>query len=261
MNEVLLDVADGVALVRLNRPAQGNALNTALKTALLSALRKTAGDEAVRAVVLTGEGEAFTVGQDLRELRQALAADPGRAGETVEKHYNPITLLLATMPKPVIAAVNGTCVGAGLGFALACDLQVWSSQATLATAFHKVGLTCDSGLSATLVQAVGRARALSLMLQAEPFTPHQAAQWGFAGDIVAPDQVRPHAMALARRLAQGPTKAIAATKRLLLAAPSRTLPETLAAEAAEQTALGCTRDHSAAVEAFLTRRKPVFTGS
>lgn len=247
-----LHLTGAVAVVRLNRPDRGNALNDALKTDLLAGLQKAADDDAVRAVVLTGAGAAFTVGQDLRELH----AHPETAEGTVERHYNPITLLLATMPKPVVAAVNGTCVGAGLGFALACDLQVWSSKATLSTAFHKVGLTCDSGLSWTLARSVGSARAASLIHLAEPFLPQQALTWGFAGDVVDPDDVLPHATRLAQRLASGPTKAFAASKRLL----ARPLTEALEAEALEQNALAATQDHTAAVAAFLAQEEPVFTG-
>lgn len=247
-----LRLTGAVAVVRLDRPDHGNALDHALKTDLLAALRKVAGDDAVRAVVLTGAGSTFTVGQDLRELH----AHPEAAEGTVERHYNPITLLLATMPKPVVAAVNGTCVGAGLGFALACDLQVWSAKATLSTAFHKVGLTCDSGLSWTLARSVGSARAASLIHLAEPFLPEQAVAWGFAGDVVEPGDVPPQATRLAERLASGPTQAFAASKRLL----ARPLAAALEAEALEQNALAATRDHVAAVDAFLAREEPVFTG-
>jgi len=246
-------VRDGsVAIVRLDGPS----LTLAVKTALLACLSDVACDRSVRAVVLTGSGTVFSLGQDLRELDTLLRTDPARAADTVERHYNPITLLLSTMDKPVVAAVNGTCVGAGLGFALACDLQVWSSAATLSTAFTNVGLTCDSGLSATLVEAVGRARARQLVLLAEPFTPAQAVGWGFAGEVVGPQEVLPRALTVAGRLATGPLKALAASKRLL----ARPLAETLRAEAAEQAALGATRDHAAAVAAFLARETPEFVG-
>lgn len=252
---------DGVALVRLNRPTAQNALSTAVKADLLDVLTKVALDEEVRAVVLTGAGSTFTVGQDLAELHQALATNPARAAETVELHYNPITSLLATMPKPVVAGVNGTCVGAGLGFALACDLQVWAAGATLATAFTKVGLTCDSGVSAALVRTVGHARASELVLLAEPFSVEQAIGWGFAGQVVAAAEVEDRALAVAHRLATGPTRAYAASKRLLAQATSRPLAETLRAEAEEQMSLAVTRDHAAGVGAFLARERPVFTGA
>lgn len=258
---VLLEQDGAVGVVTINRPAAGNALNVAVKEALVETLSEVARDDAVRAVVLTGAGPVFSVGQDLRELDAALRENPATAGLTVERHYNPITLLLATMPKPVVAAVSGTCVGAGLGFALACDLQVWSAEATLSTAFSSVGLTCDSGLSATLSRAVGAARAAQLVLLAEPFSVEEAIGWGFAGDVVDPDKVLLRARELADRLAAGPTQAYAASKRLLATSPSRPLAEALRAEAVEQVALGMTRDHAAAVEAFLARRPAVFSGT
>nr|BFE57712.1 enoyl-CoA hydratase-related protein [Dactylosporangium thailandense] len=236
-----------VAVVRLDGPT----LTLTAKLKLLQALRKAAADDSVRAVVLTGTGDVFSRGQDLKELAAALRDNPATAGDTVEAHYNPITTLLATMPKPVVAAVNGTCVGAGLGFALACDLQVWSSAATLSTAFTKIGLTCDSGLSLTLVRAVGHARASQLILLAEPFTPQQAIGWGFAGDVVPPGEVEPRALELAARLAGASAPALAASKRLLAAA---SLAETLRAEAREQVALGRTPEHAALVEEFFRDR-------
>jgi 2-(1,2-epoxy-1,2-dihydrophenyl)acetyl-CoA isomerase len=261
MSDVLVERDTATAVITLNRPQHGNALSTAAKEGLLTALSTVAADDTVRAVVLTGAGSTFSVGQDLRELDRALKEDPASAGETVERHYNPITLLLATMPKPVVAAVNGTCVGAGLGFALACDLQVWAIGATLSAAFTGVALTCDSGLSASLSRSVGHARATELVLLAEPFTVEQAIGWGFSGDVVEPDQVLARATEIADRLAAGPTMAIAASKRLLATSPWRPLADTLTAEAAEQVALGVTRDHATAVEAFLARRTPVFNGS
>lgn len=250
----------GVGVIRLNRPERSNALNIELKKDLLDLLSQVAVDDSIRAVVLTGVGKTFCVGQDLGELNQMLQEDPARAGETVERHYNPITLLLATMPKPVVAGVNGTCVGAGLGFALACDLQVWSATATLATAFVKVGLTTDSGLSATLARAVGHPRAAQLLLMAETFGIADAMQWGFAGEVVPAADVEARAIAVAEELATGPTRAFAATKRLLATSPFRNLQETLRAERDEQVTLGMTRDHAAAVAAFIVREAPVFSG-
>ncbi|NUO99139.1 MAG: enoyl-CoA hydratase/isomerase family protein, partial [Nonomuraea sp.] len=172
-----------MAVVTLNRPERRNALDTALKTALRQALEEVAADDAVRAVLLTGAGGAFCAGQDLAEHAAALRADPGRAFDTVEADYAPIIRLLATMGKPVVAAVNGTCVGAGLALALACDLRVLAEDAVLATAFSAIGLTCDSGLSRTLVRAVGEARAKELVLLGEPFSVAQAVAWGIAGRV------------------------------------------------------------------------------
>ncbi|MBS4752148.1 enoyl-CoA hydratase/isomerase family protein [Nocardioides sp. zg-ZUI104] len=251
----------GVVLLQMHRPEHGNALDVELKTALRDTLAEVAADDTARAVVLAGNEQVFTVGQDLAELHEALRRDPARAGDTVAEHYNPITRLLVTMPKPVVAAVSGTCVGAGLGFALACDLQVWGEGTTLGTAFAKVGLTCDSGLSATLARSVGAARAARLVLLAETFPVEQGLEWGLAGDLVAPGEVLPTALALAGRLATGPTRSYAASKRLLADAGHRDLEASLAAEAAEQSVLGTTADHLEAVGSFLARRRPVFTGA
>ena len=179
---VLLVSLDGaVATITLNRPDRGNGLTTELKERLLDALAKVGDDPSVRAVVLSGSGRAFCVGQDLGEHADALRSDASTAFETVERHYNPIVTLLAGMPKPVIAAINGACVGAGLGFALACDLRIAADTAKFGTAFTGIGLTCDSGLSATLALAVGAARASELVLLGDPFSAEQALAWGLVG--------------------------------------------------------------------------------
>ncbi|WP_110207677.1 enoyl-CoA hydratase/isomerase family protein [Nocardioides daejeonensis] len=258
---LLVERARGLARVTLNRAAHGNALDTALKDALVAELTAIAADDGVRAVLLSGAGPVFCVGQDLGELAGTLRDAPERASETVELHFSPITRLLATMPKPVVAAVHGTCVGAGLGFALACDLQVWGSGVTLGTAFSKVGLTCDSGVSLTLPALVGPARARELLLLARSFTPDEAVGWGFAGPVVPQEEVTAVALALAEQLATGPTLAYASTKRLLgLASAGLPLDDVLAAEGVEQARCGRSADHAHAVESFLAKREPVFSG-
>jgi 2-(1,2-epoxy-1,2-dihydrophenyl)acetyl-CoA isomerase len=258
---VLFQIEGPVATVVLNRPDQRNALDRAAKTLLRERLGQAAQDDAVRAVVLTGAGSAFCVGQDLGEHAQALAADPATAFDTVDQDYGPIVTLLTTMPKPVVAAVNGTCVGAGLGLALACDLRVISSTAKFGTAFSGIGLTCDSGLSVTLTRAVGQARAAQLMLLGSIFTAADAVGWGISGTIADPDKTIGHAVELAEALAAGPTRAFAETKALLNAAPTSPLAQALAAESAAQHRLGLTDDHRGAVTAFLSKEKPTFSGS
>ncbi len=250
-----------VATVTLNRPDSRNSLTRELKDALVEELRGVADDTTVRAVVLAGSGKAFCVGQDLGEHAAALAEDPARAFTTVEEHYSPIVTMLATMPKPVIAAVNGTCVGAGLGFALACDLRVFATEATLGTAFSGIGLTCDSGLSSTLPRAVGEARARELVLLARTFDPETALGWGITGMIVEPEEVLATAQQLAAQLAAGPTTAYAESKRLLARGQDRPLAEALADEAEAQVRCGATKDHVGAVSAFLEREKPTFIGA
>jgi 2-(1,2-epoxy-1,2-dihydrophenyl)acetyl-CoA isomerase len=259
---VLVD-RDGsaVVVVTLNRPARRNALTRELKEALREALLGIARDSAVRAVVLAGSGSAFCVGQDLGEHAEALRSGSGTALDTVERDYNPIVAALAGMPKPVVAAVNGTCVGAGLGFALACDLRVAAEGARFATAFAALGLAADSGLSASLVHSLGSARATELMLLGEAFTAEQAQQWGLVRTVVPADRVVDEALELARKLAAGPTVAYAEIKKALAFGAVSTLDAVLAAEAAAQARLGRTRDHAGAVEAFLAKRRPGFEGA
>ena len=239
----------------------GPALSLAVKEGLLSSLLDVAADDQVRAVVLAGTGRAFCVGQDLAEHAAALDEDPTTALDTVREHYNPIVTTLTTMAKPVVAAVNGTCVGAGLGFVLACDFVIMAEGAMLGTAFTGIGLTCDSGLSVTLPAAVGMQRARALLLRPTTFSAEQAVSWGLPFELVPAAEVRATAAALAAELAAGPTAAYAETKRLLCDVASRSLADSLAAEGAAQRRLGTTADHGNAVRAFLTKQKPAFQGS
>jgi len=249
-----------VATVTMQRPEAHNALDTALKVALRDALAEVASDDGVRAVVLTGSGRAFCVGQDLAEHASALEGGGGAAFSTVAEHYAPIVTSLTTMPKPVVAAVNGTCVGAGLGIALACDLRVMAEGATLGTAFTGIGLTCDSGLAATLPAAVGGARARELILLARTFDPAQARAWGISGEVVPPEEVADTAAALADRLAAGPTRAYAESKAVLAASAGASLDAVLAMEGEAQIRLGNTEDHRRAVSSFLVKERPTFDG-
>jgi 2-(1,2-epoxy-1,2-dihydrophenyl)acetyl-CoA isomerase len=251
---VAVEVTDAVGIVTMRTPA----LSKAAKEQLLAALRRLDGDDAVRAVVLTGTGKVFCAGQDLGEHAAALGASPASAFDTLAEHYNPIVRTLTAMPKPVIAAVNGTCAGAGISLALACDIRVCSAAAKFATAFTGIGLTFDSGLSATLTRAVGSARASELVLRAEPFTAQQALDWGLVGRLTEPERVLDESMALAARLAAGPTLAYAEAKRAIQAAALPALPDVLEAEHAAQARLGQTADHQDAVRAFLAKQRPAF---
>ena len=178
----------------------------------------------------------------------------------MREHYTPIVSGLLTMPKPVVAAVTGACVGAGLGLALACDYRVFAEGAKLGTAFTGIGLTFDSGLSVTLPRAVGEARAKELILFGRTFTAEDGIGWGIAGETTAAGEVLDRARTLAAELAAGPTTAYAESKRLLLEAPALGLDAALEAEALAQIRCGGTADHAAAVAAFLGRERPVFTG-
>ena len=257
---VLLDVTGGVGTITLNRPEGMNALTVEAKLALREAVESAAADDAVRAVVLTGTGRAFCVGQDLREHAALLESGDPAPLSTVRDHYNPLVTALAAMPKPVIAAVNGTAAGAGLGIACACDFRIGAAGARYTTAFAGIGLTADSGLSWSLPRIVGAGRAAALLLLAEPFTAEQALEMGLLNAVVPAEQVLPAAVELAGRLAAGPTTAYACIKESLAFGASAGLVETLAKEDELQTRAGATEDHRNAVQSFLAKQPPTFTG-
>jgi 2-(1,2-epoxy-1,2-dihydrophenyl)acetyl-CoA isomerase len=257
---VLLERTGAVAVITLNRPDALNSLVVEMKTALLQAVEAVRGDDAVRAVVLTGAGRAFCVGQDLREHAALLEAGDPAPLSTVREHYNPVITALAQMGKPTVAAVNGTAAGAGLGLACAVDFRVGAVGARFTTAFTGIGLTADSGLSWTLPRLVGAGRAAALLLLAEPFSAEQALEMGLLNAAVAPEQVLPAALELAERLSQGPTTAYACVKASLRFAADSTLVDALAEEDRQQTLAGRTQDHAAAVRSFLAKQPAVFTG-
>jgi len=256
---VQYELADGVATITLDRPSAMNSLTVEAKVELHEALERAAADPAVRAVVLTGSGRAFCAGQDLREHAAGLASGQGLNG-TVRKHYNPIVLAITTMPKPVVAAVNGVAAGAGASLAFACDLTIASEKASFLMAFTKIGLAPDSGSSWTLQRLVGRARAAELLLLAEPVSAARALELGLISQVVPPDDLAEAARTVAARLASGPTVAYAAVKRALDHAATSTLEDALDLEAELQDACAATADHLTATTAFLAKEQPKFEG-
>jgi 2-(1,2-epoxy-1,2-dihydrophenyl)acetyl-CoA isomerase len=258
-DSVCWDLDDAVATITLNRPQARNALTAEMKDALLASVRRAEADAAVRAVILTGAGEAFCSGQDLREHAEVLASGAEPTG-TVRQHYNPIVTTIMTMPKPVIAAVNGNAAGAGASLALACDFRVAARRASLLMAFARVGLAADSGASWTLQRLAGPARAAELLMLAEPVDAEHALAAGLFTTVVADDEAVPEATRLARRLAGGPTAAYGGIKDQLLYSASHGLADSLENEARVQAELGQTADHRAATMAFTRKERPTFHG-
>jgi len=257
---VLYDVSDGVATVTLNRPDAMNALNTELKTALRDTLLAAADDPSVRAVLLTGSGRAFCVGQDLAEHAQNLAVDITAVWATVPEHYTPIATALATMPKPVVAAVNGVAAGAGAAFAFACDFRIVADSAGFNMAFSAVGLSADSGSSWTLPRLVGMAKAKELLLLPSTIPAAQALELGLATEVVDASEVAQRARGLAQRLAAGPTVAYGAIRRSLAFSAGHGIDESLDVERQMMELTGSTDDHRGAVASFLAKEKPTFQG-
>jgi 2-(1,2-epoxy-1,2-dihydrophenyl)acetyl-CoA isomerase len=259
-DSLLVDRSDAVVTLTLNRPAAMNALDVDLKEALRDTLAALETDRSCRAIVLTGAGRGFCVGQDLREHADQLQS--GRTElDTVRQHYNPIAQRLAGMPKPVVAAVGGMAAGAGASLALLADFRVGGPSTKFLMAFANVGLAGDTGVSWSLPRIVGHARALELLLLAEPVDAATADRYGLLSRVVdADDQVLPVAQELAARLAAGPTVAYGAIKRELSVGDAGTLSDALAAEAQAQAICGGTDDHQAAVNSFLAKQRPVFEG-
>jgi 2-(1,2-epoxy-1,2-dihydrophenyl)acetyl-CoA isomerase len=253
---VTREVVDGVAVLTLQQPG----LTHESRRALLAALEAVAVDDAVRAVLLTGSGRAFCVGQDLGQHVEALRGDAALSLSVVEDEYNPVVKALARLRVPVVVGINGACAGAGLGIALAGDLRVAAAGAKFTTAFTGIGLGSDSALAWRLAHAVGASRAAELLLLPDPFPAEIALEWGLVHRVVDRDLLQGEAHALAAHLAAGPTAAYGAVKEVLAAAATDSLDDTLAREAGLQVRLGRTADHAEAVEAFLAKRSPRFSG-
>jgi 2-(1,2-epoxy-1,2-dihydrophenyl)acetyl-CoA isomerase len=258
---LLIERAGAVATLTLNRPDSLNSLNVALKEALRDTLVELQGDPSCRAVVLTGAGRAFCVGQDLREHITSLESGGGAALTTVRDHYNPIAQCLATMSKPVVAAVRGMAAGAGASLTFLADFRIGGPKTSFLMAFANIGLAADTGASWSLPRLVGHAKAVELLLLAEPVRAEDAARLGLLTRLVEDDElVLPAAQELAERLAAGPTMAYTAIKRELFVGAAGTLSDTLAAEAEAQLACGATADHRNATDAFVNKQKPIFEG-
>ena len=253
---LLVDIADGIATLTLNRADALNALNHELKTALLDAVRRFGRDRAVRVVVLTGAGRAFCAGQDLREHAENARA----TADELRSSYNPLILGIRRLEQPVIAAVNGVAAGAGLSLALACDLRLAAEEASFILAFGRIGLVPDSGATWLLPRLVGSARAAELALLGDALPAREAERIGLVNRVVAGTALALEARALAERLAASAPRALALTKRALNRATEVGLEEALDYEASLQGIAANTADHAEGRAAFREKRPPKFTG-
>jgi 2-(1,2-epoxy-1,2-dihydrophenyl)acetyl-CoA isomerase len=240
-----------VATVTLARPEKLNALDRATRWELIGALWDVAADAGVRAVVLTGTGRAFCVGQDLAAVEELDHAD-----ETVAGSYNPIAQTVADMPKPVIAAINGAAVGAGLGLALTCDLRLAAETASFSCAFGKVGLVPDTGVSWHLVRELGYARAFALASLGRTFSAEQAKDYGLVNRVLPAEELAASAAELAGLMAAGPAHALALTKRQFRAVGEISFEAALAMEARHQGDAAAHPDHLEGRTAFAEKRPP-----
>jgi 2-(1,2-epoxy-1,2-dihydrophenyl)acetyl-CoA isomerase len=256
MADVVLTARVGAVLtITLNRPDVYNAINRAMHDGLASALEQAADPE-VRAVVLTGAGRGFCSGQDLREFQEF----PGGVREALEQTYHPNVRAIRALEKPVIAAVNGACAGAGLSLACACDVRVASSEASFVPGFIGIGLVPDAGSTWFIHRLLGFSRAFEWMVSNRRLSAPEALVWGLVSEDVPAERFEKRVAELADWYAERPTRAVAMTKQLFEHAFSASLEDQLELEAALQQAATESEDFSEGVQAFLEKRLPHFRG-
>ena len=256
---IIFERRAGVAHLTLNRPDRLNSFTVQMHGELADALDEVEADEGIRAILLTGAGRGFCAGQDLSDR----AVAPGGAvdlGASVERYYAPLIRRLASLPKPVVCAVNGVAAGAGANIALACDVVVAARTAKFIQSFANIGLIPDSGGTWVLPRLVGQARALGLALTGQPLPAEQAEAWGMIWKCVDDDALMTEATALAERFAAGPTRGLSETKRLIRGASLRSLDDELDLERDAMRALGASADYQEGVAAFMAKRPAKFTG-
>ena len=258
MNEplVLVSKTAAVATLTLNRPAALNSFTTAMNAELLQVLNVAAHDTSVRCVVITGQGRAFCAGQDLGDPAAAPGAD---LGALISTHYKPLVQRLQSMPVPVMAAVNGVAAGAGANLALCCDMVVAGRSASFIQAFSKIGLVPDTGGTWLLPRLVGQARALGLFMLGDKLPAPEAAAMGMIWQCVDDDALQATVHALAERLARMPTAALVATRKAMADAQGMSLQGAFDLEAQLQKKFGSSHDYLEGVDAFRSKRQPIFT--
>ena len=259
MSSVLVSLESGVLAVTLNRPDRLNAFNPEMHKELRKALERALDEAAVRAVLLTGAGRGFCAGQDLSE-RNVSSEAPIDLSVSLGSHYNPLVRRLRELPKPVVCAVNGVAAGAGANIALACDLVIAARSASFVQSFARLGLVPDSGGTWFLPRLAGSARAMGLALLGEKISAEQAQQWGLIWKVVEDADLVKEAEALARSLAQGPTKGYGLVKKALNASWGNSLDAQLELERDLQREAGLSQDYREGVAAFMQKRKPDYKG-
>jgi 2-(1,2-epoxy-1,2-dihydrophenyl)acetyl-CoA isomerase len=256
---LLFDIADGVARLTFNRPERLNSFNTEMHAEVRAALEAVKTSTA-RVLVITGAGRGFCAGQDLNDRAVAPGGAAPDLADSIERHYKPLVLTLRALPLPVVAAVNGVAAGAGANIALACDLVIAARSASFVQAFSRLGLIPDSGGTWFLPRLVGTARALGLTLLGEKLPAEQAAAWGLIWRCVEDAELASVVDALARQLAEAPTRGLARTKQAIYEGWGRTLAEQLDVERDYQGELGLSADYAEGVAAFAAKRAPRFSG-
>lgn len=255
---ILFSQTNGAATIMLNRPETLNAFTEEMISETTDAFKQAGRTQSVRCVVITGNGRAFSSGQDLAEVQER--AGQFSIGDHLRQGYNRLIQQMVSLEKPIIGAINGIAAGAGCGVALAADIRIASDQASFMLAFSKVGLIPDSGLNWLLPRMIGYGRAYELALTADKIPAEQALAWGMVNRVVPQAQLMETAAAWAERLAGGPTLAFGLTKRAMNQGWTMSLAESLEYEAHLQEVCGRSADNLEGVQAFLQKRPPRFQG-
>ncbi len=261
---VLIERDGAVLTARLNSPATRNALSTSAQMQEVVALcQQVRADASIKAVVLTGQGSAFCAGGNVKDMQQRAGMFAGSAYEIRDGYragIQRIPLALYELDVPVIAAVNGPAIGAGLDLACMCDVRIASTDARFAESFVKLGIIPGDGGAWLLPRAIGMQRASLMAFSGDMIDAAQALAWGLVAEVVAPDALVAHAQALAQRIAAHPGHALRLTKRLLREGQHLRLDSLLELSAAYQALAHHTADHAEAVAAFVEKRPAAFTG-
>ena len=260
MSSILVSLQGGILGITLNRPDKLNAFNPEMHQRLKAALERARDEPEVRVVLLTGAGRAFCAGQDLAERDVSAGAAPIDLSVTIGSYYNPLVRRMRELPKPIVCAVNGIAAGVGANIALACDLVLAARSASFLQAFSRIGLLPDSGGTWFLPRLAGSARAMGLALLADKLPAEDAERWGLIWKAVDDARLMDEAQAIARILADGPTKAYGLIKKALHASAGNSLDAQLDLERDLQREAGLSEDYREGVAAFMQKRKPVFKG-
>jgi len=258
---IIVEKKNQIARITLNRPDALNALNDQMGEEFYAALKDAEKDPETRCLIVTGAGRAFSAGEDVSGLRERYAGDSHPSiGDHLRKKYHPIIMRMRSMEKPIVARINGIAAGSGASIALACDIRIASEEAGLKQAFIGVGLVPDSGSSYFLTRALGPGRALELVMTGRTVGAKEAETLGLVNKTVPAADLDKTVDEIADKLANGPTRALGLSKRVVNQASRLELSDALEYEAQNQDIAGKTRDHLEAVQAFLEKRKPKFSG-
>ena len=262
---ILYEKAGRIVTITMNRPDRRNAVGTFEDCEeLIDAFSRAEADGEVSVIILTGAGSAFSAGGDVNGMRERNGIGPLATAADTRANYRrgvqKIPLMLAELEVPTIAAINGHAIGFGCDLAALCDMRVASSEAKLAASFIKVGIVPGDGGAWTLPRVIGYPRAAEMMLTGDAITAGEAFEYGLVNRVVEPDEVMPEALALAERIAVNPSRSVRLAKRLLIEGRHNRLKDMLEISAAFQAIAHETADHREALEAFVEKRKPNFTG-